>query len=72
MNNGQHWMLTNGTDASGLLGNWNMFTDGGSFLIQTDDENAKGDYSTVLRGCTVQSELLEIGLDVSILANQGP
>ena len=72
MNNGQYWMFTNGTNAEGLIGKWDRYGNGGSFLISTHDASLAGQYSTILRGCSRQDMLIELGLDIEIKANQGP
>ena len=72
MNNGQYWMLTNGTDAKGIIGEWDRYEEGGSFLINTRNASNAGKFSTVLRGCSTQEDLIEIGLNVEIMPNKGP
>jgi hypothetical protein len=72
MNNGQYWMMTNGTNADGVIGTWDKYTDGGSFSINTANALHAGKYSTVLRGCTLQEDIIEIGLDLEIHPNEGP
>lgn len=65
-------MMSNGTNADGSIGTWDKYTDGGSFLINTVDKSHAIKYSTVLRGCTLQDELIELGLDLDIKPNEGP
>ena len=72
MNNGQYWMMTNGTNADGVIGTWDKYTDGGSFLINAVNKFYAGTYSTVLRGCTLQDEIIELGFNLEIKPNEGP
>ena len=65
-------MMSNGTNVEGLLGKWDRYEKGGSFKIYTEPNKNVGIHSTVLRGCSMQSELYEIGLDLNVIFNQGP
>lgn len=65
-------MWANGTNADGLLGSWDKYAAGGSFKIHSTLESLIGVHSTVLRGCTTQNELVELGLKLTVLANKGP
>jgi hypothetical protein len=65
-------MLSNGTDIDGVFGNWDQYDRGGSFKIQTSNDSTYGKHSTILRGCSMQNELIELGLLLTILPNKGP
>jgi hypothetical protein len=65
-------MMTNGTNVEDSFGTWDKYKDGGSFLINTVNRAHAIKYSTVLRGCTLQDEIIELGFDLDIKPNEGP
>jgi len=73
MDQGAYWMFENGTSAEGKLGRFDKYDSGGTFYIQTNNENAEGTtFRTILRGCSRFNELLELYLTVDVLANTAP
>ena len=72
MNNGQTWIFPNGTAVDGVLGFWDRYERGGTFSIEVHNKFLAGDYQTYLRGCTKQSEIIELKLDMKIKGNLLP
>ena len=72
MNNGQTWIFPNGTAVDGVLGYWDRYERGGTFNIEVHNKFLAGDHQTYLRGCTKQSEIIELKLDMKIKGNLLP
>ena len=65
------WMFVNGTSAEGKLG---RFTEErqGTMYVQTDSEEATGNSSTILRGCSRFDKLAELYLKIHVQENTIP
>ena len=50
MDTGRDWLFQNGTSAAGL-GHYN-FSSGGTFYVETENQDDVGKHRTILRGCS--------------------
>jgi len=72
MDLGATWLFQNGTEATGMLGNFSRYEQGGTINIKTDSQDAEGKSRTILRGCSRFNELLELYLYVDVMKNTYP
>jgi hypothetical protein len=71
MDSGKDWIFQNGTSAA-LLGNYSEYDNGGTFYIETSNEDDVGKHRTILRGCSRLNNLVETYLYVEVYNNKYP
>ena len=64
------WLFQDGSAATGVLGSFTKTSK--TFDIFTIDEALIGKHRTILRGCSVMNELIELYLYAEVLANSYP
>lgn len=72
MDLGATWLFQNGTEASGMLGNFSRYQEGGTVNIKTESQDAEGKSRTIIRGCSRFNELLELYLYIDVMKNTYP
>jgi hypothetical protein len=58
------WMMMNGTEATGLFGNFKANT--GLITLEKVNESLVGSHKTIIRSCSALNELFELYLGLTV------
>lgn len=71
MDSEKSWIFQNGSSAE-LLGYFDEYANGGTFYVQTENEDDVKKHRTILRGCSRLNNLVEAYLYVEVYNNKYP
>jgi len=71
MDTDKDWIFQNGTSAQNL-GRYDSYDNGGTFYVETSNEDDVGKHRTILRGCSRLNNLVETYLYVEVFNNKYP
>lgn len=71
MDSKKSWIFQNGSSAE-LLGYFDEYANGGTFYVQTENEDDVKKHRTILRGCSRLNNLVEAYLYVEVYNNKYP